>query len=452
MNKKQLILTIIFVLLIVFSCSLSTYAGGRNDFKVVGYYSDIFDNPVEELQFDKVTHIIYAFLIPKEDGTLVDVNKPDKLKALITQCHENNVKVLIAIGGWSYNGTPLDATFEKIAASDDVRENFIKQIMKFVEAYDLDGVDLDWEYPNEESSQNYEDLILELSKALKKEDKYLTAALCGAWSQTEGPSVAKAVTEKCLQAFDWINIMAYDMNNADHSPYWFAETSIDYWLYRGMPQEKIVIGVPFYAKPSWKQYRDLVKENPEHAYVDYVKGDTIDSYYNGIPTIKEKTRLALNKASGIMIFDVNEDVKGELSLLKAMNDTIDEFNKMDQDNILFLDLNNRQLNFVDEDGLGKPFVDENNRTLVPVRKCIEAIDGIVHFDEGSRTVVAEKDGIILEIPIDEKFIRVNGEKRDLDTKAVIKEGRSYVPVRYVYETFNYQVQWQNGSRTIKINN
>ncbi|HBD65289.1 MAG TPA: hypothetical protein DC038_12750, partial [Clostridiales bacterium] len=49
------------------------------EFKVIGYYSgDLFDEPVENLQTDKLTHVIYAFLIPKSDGTLVELSKPEQ--------------------------------------------------------------------------------------------------------------------------------------------------------------------------------------------------------------------------------------------------------------------------------------------------------------------------------------------------------------------------------------
>lgn len=445
----------ILISTLLFSLYQSDVLAKENkEFRVVGYYSEIFDEPVDKLQFDKITHIIYSFLIPKDDGALVDIAKPEKLKELVKQCHENNVKVFIAVGGWSYENIPLDETFEKMAASDEARNKFVENIMIFIKEYDLDGVDLDWEYPDQESSQNYERLILELKQALIKEDKCLTAALCGAWSETEGPYVSKAVTSKCLEAFDWINIMAYDMNNADHSPYWFAETSIDYWANRGMDKEKLVIGVPFYAKPSWKQYRDLVKENPEYAYQDYVKSDEIESYYNGIPTIKEKTRLALNKAFGIMIFDINEDVQNEFSLVKAIHDTINQYHKLNNEgNILFFDLNNQPLTFEEDDGLGKPYVDENNRTLIPVRKCLETIGANVEYEEESRTVIAiaEKDGTKLEIPIGQAFIKINGKKLDIDTKAIIKKSRTYAPLRYIFEAFGYQIEWHNGSRSIKIN-
>ena len=72
-------------------------------FKVVGYYSgDLFDEPVDKLATDKLTHIIYAFLIPREDGSLMELEKPEQLRQIVSQAHRDGAEVLIAMGGWSY--------------------------------------------------------------------------------------------------------------------------------------------------------------------------------------------------------------------------------------------------------------------------------------------------------------------------------------------------------------
>lgn len=457
MRLKKMFSWILVCTCIFMTIPSYAFSEENKDFKVVGYYSEIFKDPIDKnVQFDKLTHIIYAFLIPAEDGSLIGIEKPEKLKELVKKGHKNQVKVLIAIGGWSYKNIPLDATFEKMAAEDETRKRFIAQVMKFVDEYDLDGVEIDWEYPDiGVSSQNYEKLVLGLSEALKEKRKYLTAALNGAWSENEGPSVSKAITENCLKAFDWISVMAYDMNNEQHSPFWFAQTSIAYWINRGVPKGKIVIGVPFYARPSWKQYRDLVAEDKENAYKDHVKGDPLDSYYNGINTIKEKTRLALKNASGVMTFDMNEDTMDDLSLLKAINDTIyevksipeKEFNKK-----IYCVINGHELTFGKDENMGMPFIDNNNRTLMPVRKPLEMIGATVSFDGKNHIVRAIKEDVILEIPMNEDYIKVNDKILKMDTKPFIKNGRTYIPLKYVFEGFGYNIEWHEASRTVVVSN
>ena len=300
----------------------------ENEFRIIGYYSgDLFDEPLENLQTDKLTHIMYAFLIPKKDGSCVPFENPDKVKALVEKAHKDGCKVYIAIGGWSYKDVPLVSTFETVSANDPLRQKFIGNIMSIVEEYDFDGVELDWEYPSKASEKNYEKLILELHEKLREKDKHITAALNGAWSATEGPEVSNYVSEAVLNAFEFINVMSYDMNNEQHSPFWFANTSIDYWLTHGVSADKIVLGMPLYARPSWMQYRHLVAENTELAYSDYAEINGMKSYYNGLPTLCKKTVLAKEKAGGVMLFDVNEDTNDKYSVVTMIHSVINQLKK-----------------------------------------------------------------------------------------------------------------------------
>lgn len=425
----------------------------KSEFRVIGYYSgDLFNEPVERLQFDRMTHLMYAFLIPKEDGTFVPLGKPDQLREIVAAGHKEQTKIFIAIGGWSYQNVPLSSTFEKLAASKESRARFIENTVKILKEYDLDGVELDWEYPNPGiSGQNYELLVTEMSKVLKAENKQFTAAVSGAWSAKEGPQASKLVTGKCLDAFDFINVMAYDLNQKDHSPLWFANTSIDYWLNRGMPAEKIVLGMPLYARPSWIQYRHLVQENPANALQDYAATSPLESYYNGLNTLREKTIIALRKAGGVMFFDINEDTTDETSALSMASQTVKKLSALPKQELrshITLVIDKRELPFSPEEGLGVPYVDENNRTLVPLRKPLEAIGAQVSYDSKNGVVTAVKDQIEVKVVIGCKKISVNGKDCDLDTQAILRENRTYIPIRAVLEAFGYDLKWNSVSSTI----
>jgi GH18 family chitinase len=330
--KEFAIVVIILILCIsfyYFKVQASLDKVGNNDFKVVGYYSgDLFNEPVEKLQTDKLTHIMYSFVIPKVDGTLHDLKKPEQLIELVAKAHKDKAKVFISLGGWSYEGNALEPIFKELASSDENRKFFIENVCAMVDEYKLDGVELDWEHPNKSTADDYEKLVIELSDALKLKDKELTAALNGSWYDDWAAEDTSVITEKSLERFSFINVMAYDMNNADHSPIWFFENSISYWLNRGLPPEKIVMGVPLYAKPSWKQYRHLVAENPEYAYSDYAPTTPLESYYNGLNTLREKTIIALNRAGGIMLFDVNEDTNDENSVVSMINNMLNRTQHM----------------------------------------------------------------------------------------------------------------------------
>ncbi|HVI40887.1 MAG TPA: glycosyl hydrolase family 18 protein [Anaerovoracaceae bacterium] len=437
-----------------FAADTSEKAVQANQLKVIGYYSGtLFNEPMEKLQTDKLTHIIYSFLIPQEDGNLAVLEKPDQLKELVVQAHHDGAKVYIALGGWSYQGKPLVTVFESVAASNEKRALLVNNICLLLKEYDLDGVELDWEHPSESSIGSYEKLVVELKSALDKDGKELTAALNGAWSTTAGPEVSKLMTDTCLDSFSFINVMAYDMNNAEHSPLWFADASIDYWLNRGVPADKIILGMPLYARPSWKQYRELVAENPEYAYMDFVATTPLESYYNGLNTLREKTYIAMRNAGGVMLFDVNEDTDDETSVVSMIHDLQSrtaDYSKEELKKYVSVILNNRELVFLKEEGYGVPFIDANNRTLIPLRKPLEAIGAAVSYDENNGVVTAGKNDIAVKVTIGEDAIYVNGEKIIMDTKAIIEDGRTYIPLRAVFSAFGYDVGWHSNSDTVYI--
>lgn len=67
-----------------------------------------------------------------------------EVKRIVKTAHSQNVKVSIAVGGWGW-----DEQFEQMAASAKSRTVFVQNLKAFVEEYQLDGVDMDWEYPDQ---------------------------------------------------------------------------------------------------------------------------------------------------------------------------------------------------------------------------------------------------------------------------------------------------------------
>jgi chitinase len=113
---------------------------------------------------------------------------------------------------------------------------------------------------------------------------------------------------------DILNIMAYDGEGDDgHSPYALAESSLYYWLQRGLPRTKAVLGVPFYARPSWKTYKALLAKGADPR-ADRFKSDT----FNGMETIVRKTRLAIERGNGIMIWELSGDAPEPYSLVSVI--------------------------------------------------------------------------------------------------------------------------------------
>lgn len=450
--KKMLALFAVVILAASLYPGQVSYGEEKGEFKVMGYFSEspYLTDPIDEaVQFDGMTHLIYAFVKPAADGSLYPVGQPERLRELVEKSHEHGVKVVIAVGGMFYGKERLSNYFEALAGDDEALQRFVGGIREFVEENGLDGVEIDWEYPNAGSAEAYERLILALHEQLSPMGVTLSAAVAGAGSVNTQAESVQSLSETALAHLDWINIMAYDLGGGQHSPYWFSDVSIQYWKKRGVPADRIVVGIPLYARPSWKQYRHLVAMDPANAYLDYVPGDKLDSYYNGLNLIRQKTRLALNKAGGIMFFDIQEDTHDETSALTAALDMMQRYEQYRLGDY-FIVVDNRELLYVPEEKLGMPYQDDQNRVQIPVRKALEAIGAAIEYDHASRTITAIREETTVRIRIGSELLEVNGNLVTMDTVAAVQDDRAYLPLRWVYESFGYKVTWSDSSKTVWV--
>ena len=86
-----------------------------------------------------------------------------------------------------------------------------------------------------------------------------------------------------------------------------------------------------------------------------------------------------------------------------------------------------------------PYVDSNWRTMVPIRALAEAFDATVTYDNDDRTVTIEYNEQTIVMTVDESAYTINGEEAEMDTEAVIKGDRTYVPVRFAAEAMGFTV-------------
>jgi hypothetical protein len=90
----------------------------------------------------------------------------------------------------------------------------------------------------------------------------------------------------------------------------------------------------------------------------------------------------------------------------------------------------------------KPFIDENNRTLVPVRFLSEEFGGTVKWLSESREVVILKDDTRIILEIGSKYAKINNDTYEMDTQAIIVNGRTLVPLRFVSEAFDFEINYE----------
>jgi len=104
---------------------------------------------------------------------------------------------------------------------------------------------------------------------------------------------------------------------------------------------------------------------------------------------------------------------------------------------------------------GSPFIDENNKVQVPLRQTLEAFGATVEWHSEARTVIAEKDGITVWVPIDTNHIYKSYMYRrpmriTNDTTSVIVDGRTYLPIGLVFNALGADVSWDGANRTIMV--
>ncbi len=317
MNYK-IITVIIFLSL---GQSFSVRAQSR-DFKIVGYYSlkgALKWEETKDVPLKRLTHVNLWFLNPDSTGSFTENLAP--LASFIKAAHKKNVKVLLSIGGGS-----KQKQYHTLLKQEH-RGTLVEKLVALTVQHNVDGIDVDLE--GSDIDANYEDFVGELAKALHANNKLITAAIAVYYKDQ--------ISDRAIAEYDFVNVMSYDRTGpwrpekpGPHSLYSHAEEDLGYFgTERKVPASKMTLGVPFYgygygpeltSKAISMSYKQIVATFPGAEQSDEWKmpdGKTV--YYNGIPTIKQKTTLAREKASGIMIWQILGDAHGSKSLLKAIN-------------------------------------------------------------------------------------------------------------------------------------
>jgi uncharacterized protein YbbC (DUF1343 family) len=98
----------------------------------------------------------------------------------------------------------------------------------------------------------------------------------------------------------------------------------------------------------------------------------------------------------------------------------------------------------------EPYIDDNNRTMVPVRAISEALGAVVGWDDATRTVSITNDTLEITLTIGSSTAKVNGVERWMDTVPVIQNDRTMVPVRFVSSFLGANVEWDQENLIVEI--
>ena len=91
-----------------------------------------------------------------------------------------------------------------------------------------------------------------------------------------------------------------------------------------------------------------------------------------------------------------------------------------------------------------PYISDEGRTMVPLRVVSESLGAKIDWIEDSRTVIITLDDNTIEIVIDTPF------SNEMGIPVLSNEGRVFVPIRYIAETFGAIIEWNEENKTIFI--
>lgn len=255
------------------ACS-SIRVPGNQDYRIVGYVHGPRGATVQPADAVRLTHINYAFANVR-DGAVVleDPNDPANLAQLIELRRQNpNLRILLSVGGWSWSENFSDA-----ALTEASRTKFARTGVALMVRHNLDGLDIDWEYPGQkgednvyrpEDKQNFTRLLQTLRAHLDRQSRRDGRMGSNRYELTIATGANKTyLAHTDLRSahifLDAVNIMTYDYygswtTNTGHHTNLYASKQSDPFatssaeavqdhLDAGVPAQKLVLGVAFYG-------------------------------------------------------------------------------------------------------------------------------------------------------------------------------------------------------------
>ena len=295
---------------------------------VGGFYPNWYaSSSMNNLQWTKMTDLFYAFAEPTSTGGYT-LNNESWLTTLVTKGKTNNVRVHLSFGGATQGSTG----WSTCTSTETNRTNFATTCNNLVTTYDLNGINLDWEFPEGSEAVNYADLAVKVRAALDQAEitlghkVYLTCAVAPLIWNNDG------INSTFLGVMDYVMPMAFDDGNCSYcggsnaSSMTMAQNAFLHWTTgipgsgvagKGVAANKLVIAIPFYENGG-TAYNSFSSASPASYYND-ADGYYGGYYYNSDPLIKAKADYLMPKAvAGLWTWELVHDRNDEYSLLGSM--------------------------------------------------------------------------------------------------------------------------------------
>lgn len=300
---------------------------------------------IDEGYYDTVTdYILIGNVRWNENGEVFvsDWNNEEKdidkyfgrmMKLLHQVLDKKNVNIVLTILNPSGEGGN-DKVMTSITENKD---KLINNMIAFANKYEIDGIDIDWEFPISQSEFDaYNAFLQALKKNMKEkmwntENSTLSLALA-TW--------ALKYTPETIECIDYVNVMGYDIQDQDGQHSSFFSSCVQAAAYiesQGFKKNQINIGFPFYG--TWQggkmeqylynsiSYEDITPFNNFYTMKKYDTKEDRYTYFNSQSVIRDKTAYSyLNGYGGVMIFSQYCDLPSndEKSLTKAISDYLQE--------------------------------------------------------------------------------------------------------------------------------
>ncbi|KAF8592399.1 glycoside hydrolase family 18 protein [Ramaria rubella] len=240
---------------------------------VAAYYPDWTASqlPPEMVDFTRLDWVDLAFAVPDPmtfTPKFSDADTGALLQRLVTAAHAKNKYAKLSIGGWTGSAHFSDAV------NDQNRNKFAGDIVALYHQYDLDGIDIDWEYPGEpgaagniytpSDTANFL-AFLQLLRSLLPERARISAAT-QVWPFMDADGSHSKDISAFAKVLDWVLLMNYDvwssspqpgpnapLSDACHNstqPEANANAAIASWTAAGFPAQQIMLGLPAYGYVS----------------------------------------------------------------------------------------------------------------------------------------------------------------------------------------------------------
>lgn len=267
---------------------------------------------------DMFTHLIYAFADFNDNCDGVVISRPEKLRKMAELKIMNpELKVILGVGGYKREG------FSEMARDKKKRKAFVKNVRNIIDSLKLDGVDLDWEFPTTEAGghtatpqddKNYVLVVKDLRKALGKKR----------WLSFYSYNTADFIDFKNMVLYvDYVHVSGYNLAapssgklSGHQCPLysskdlggWCVMKGVEKHMNRGVPRDKILIGIPFFGRGR----------DPFPSYLDC---KAFEKYDDGMTLVWDDEAMAPyyvdSEGRLVLGFDDERSIKAKMDFVRA---------------------------------------------------------------------------------------------------------------------------------------